>query len=761
MMEICDFCTIAKTILRFVADGKNINQIDFMYELFKDFIESGEGLDFDFDNGLVCRWLNGTAKISSRLTSYYSANGNVEAMAIDIAENILPLLYDKYMAAEEIYHLLMNDTTVSTNRKREIAGSYPYENNTDLSGFLSRVLLFTMNRNFVKRDAKTRELLSSGNLSPIVRDYIYDIVPKPCRHFCGRETELEQIYNLFAENSKIFLTGVAGMGKSELAKMYAEKYKKEYTNILYFSFAGSLEEMIAACDFADDMPSEKEDMRYEKHSRFLKSLKEDTLIIIDNFDIVPTPESGFDDIMQYRCKILFTTRCRFSEYTELEITEMPENDLVGLAGKFYDRTERNLDIVTQIIDEIHGHTLSVELAARLLSSGILKPKKLLAELKKSKSVLQTKDKINVVKDGKNTKATYFEHIHKLMYIAGLTGEAGTIMRCMTFVPDEGINPRLFAEWLELKNLNNLNLLIEYGFIQVNDFHKISLHPLIKEITLDDKKPSISNCKTLINSIHELCLMHGLDLPYHNTMFKVIENIILLAAKDEPDTYLLFIKDVFAYMEKYAYGSGMRLIISELESLVQNNNDKALLLDYKAAYEHICEQDMPKALAYELQAVNLCDVNTNPHLAANICANAGGLYHAMGGIMKAKDFMEKAYKILTENRLQYTSDSIAQICNYANLAANLGEPEKALQALEKCAENVIENGGVQAELLWNIGLIYLQMNDNANAEKKLKQALTIYTEIYEDEPELIEQKISELKDAVSAYGINLQNFISGN
>ena len=229
-MKICDFCTVTKIILDYVAESKNINQLDFMYELFKDFIESDEGADFDFDNGQVCRWLNGTAKISTRIISYYSETGNIEAMAIDVEENILPLLYDKYMAAEEIYHLLMNDTTVSTNRKREIAGGYPYENNTDLSGFLSRVLLFTMNRNFVKRDAKTRELLSSGNLSPIVRDYIYDIVPKPCRHFCGRETELEQIYNLFAENSKIFLTGVAGMGKSELAKMYAEKYKKhEYS----------------------------------------------------------------------------------------------------------------------------------------------------------------------------------------------------------------------------------------------------------------------------------------------------------------------------------------------------------------------------------------------------------------------------------------------------------------------------------------------------------------------------------------------------
>ena len=759
-MEICDFCSAAKIILRFVADGKNINQIDFMYELFKDFIESGEGLDFDFDNGLVCRWLNGTAKISSRITSYYSENGNIEAMGIDIAENILPLLYDKYMAMEELYHLLMNDTTVSANMKRELTADYPYNNDTDLSNFISRVLLFSMNRTFIKRDINTKELLSSGTLSPVVKDYIYGIVPKPCRHFCGRETDLETTHELLKKNDKIFLTGIAGIGKSELAKMYAQKYKKEYTNILYFSFAGSLEEMIADCDFADDLPGENEAVRFEKHNRFLKNLKEDSLIIIDNFDIVPTPESGFDDIMQYRCKILFTTRCRFSEYTELEITEMPENDLIGLAGKFYDRTGRNLDIVTQIIDEIHRHTLSVELAARLLSSGILKPKKLLAELKKSKSVLQTEDKINVVKDGKNTKATYFEHIHKLMYIAGLTGEAGTIMRCMTFVPDEGINPQLFAEWLNLKNCNTLNLLIEYGFIQVNDFHKINLHPLIKEITLDDMKPAISNCKTLINSIHELCLMHGLDLPYHNTMFKVIENIILLAAKDEPDTYLLFIKDVFAYMEKYAYGSGMKLILSELEALADDNDDKILLFDYKAAYEHICEQDMQKALKYELQAVNLCDENTNPHLAANICANAGGLYHTMGGIIKAKDFMEKAYCILIENNLQYTSDSIAQICNYANLAANLGEPEKAIQALKKCAEHTEENSGVQAELLWNMGLIYLQINDRENAITHLKKALNIYAAVYEDEPELIEQKISELKETLTAYGINPQNLITG-
>lgn len=760
-MKICDFCTVTKVILDYAAESKNINQLDFMYELFKDFIESDEGADFAFDNGQVCRWLNGTAKISTRIISYYSETGNIEAMAIDVEENILPLLYDKFMAAEEIYHLLMNDTTISDKLKRELTENYPCNDDMELSNFFSRIMLFTMNRNFVKHDIKTKELLSAGSLSPCVRDYIYDIVPKPCRHFCGRENELEEIHSLLSENGKVFLHGVAGMGKSELAKMYAQRYKKEYTNILYFRYMGNLKQMIADCDFADDMPNENEDMRFEKHNRFLKSLKEDTLIIIDNFDIVPTPESLFDIVMNYRCKILFTTRCRFSEYTEFEISEMPLDNLFELIAKFYDNAEKKKDIVMQIIDEIHGHTLSVELTARLLSSGILRPKKLLAELKKSKSILHTEDKINLIKDSRNTKATYYEHIHGLMYIAGLSGEAGEIMRCMTFIPNHGIRPRLFAKWLDLKNLNTINAFVEYGFIQQNEFHRITLHPLVKEITLDDMKPSITNCKTFISNIHSDCLLHGIDLPYHNTMFKVIENIISLAGKDDKDNYLLFIKNAFVYMEKYAYENGMELILSEFEKYASAIEDKALLFDYKSAYVHICKQNITAALEYELQAVNLCDEISNPHLAANIYANMGGLYHATGEMIKAKDFMERAYKILTENHLQYTSDSIAQICNYAALAANLGEPKKAIQALEKCTEHVIENGSTHAGLLWNMGLIYLQMNDKTNAENKLKQALTAYSEIWQDEPELIEQKILELKETLSAYGINTQNLILEN
>ena len=742
-----------------------------MYELFKDFIESGEGLDFDFDNGLVCRWLNGTAKISSRLTSYYSANGNIEAMAIDIAENILPLLYDKHMAAEELYHLLMNDTTISANRKNEIADGYPYDNDTDLSGFLSRVLLFAMNRNFVKRDIKTKELLSSGTLSPVVRDYIYDIVPKPCKHFCGRENELKQIHELLADNSIVFVQGVAGIGKSEFVKKYAQLYKKDYTNILYFNYSGNLKQMIVDCDFADDTPVENEDMRFKRHNRFLRSLKEDTLIIIDNFNTIASDEPLFDVVMKYRCKIVFTTRSRFSDYTCFELKEMQNRQLAELAGYFYEETQKQNNIVSEIICEVHHHTLSVELSARLLASGILEPDKLLKELQSTKAVLHTKDKINLTKDGTSSKATYYEHIHKLVSLFGLPEQAVDIMRNMALIPYEGISPRLFAKWTGLRNLNTVNELAEYGFIQTNDYRKITLHPLIQEIAVDDTKPGITNCAALLETLCGLCLLHGLDLPYHNTMFQVVENIIGIADKDDMDTYLLFLKDTFPYMEKYAYRPGMKLIISELDGLIKRFDygaaEKAMLFDYKAAYEHICNQNHKKALQYEQQAVKYCDeiIPVNPHLAANIYGNIGGLYHSTGQTDKAKYYMEQAYITLTENHLEFTNDSVIQICNYANLAANMGEPFKAIQALKRCADAVKEynsgNSSDYANLLWDIGCIYVQLRERDTALVNFKSALKIYSELWTNEPELLQMKLTELKKLATAYGINLQNLITEN
>ena len=766
-MKICDFCSTAKILMDFIGESKNIKQIDFMYELFKDFMESDEAKDFDFDNGLVCRWLNGTAKLSPKITAYYSALGNLEAMAIDIEENILPLFYDKDMAVTELYDLLMSDTTVSETKKQELADNYPYKDDADISNFISKLVFFGMERKFIKRDANTKKLIASGALSPQTKDYIYSLVPKPCKHFCGRDNELEKLHTMLEDENKIFIQGIAGIGKSEFVKMYAQKYKKEYTNILYFSYGGSLKQMITDCDFADDSLTDGKNILLKKHNRFLRSLKEDTLIIIDNFNITASDDELFDVIMKYRCKILFTTRSRFKDYTYFELKEMPLESLLTLSEYFYADTRSNTNVVENIINELHYHTLSVELAARLLTSGILEPCRLLTELQSTKSVLHTDDKINIVKDGTSSKATYYEHIHKLLSLIGLSDKAVKIMRCMTLIPYDGINPRMLAKWIGLNNLNTINELIEYGFIQENDYRKITLHPLIQEIAIDDTKPGISSCINLIEAVRILCLYHGLDLPYHTLLFKIAENTIDIANNDDTERYKLFLKDVFAYMEKYAYRSGMELIISELQSLVDTNEDKAILLDYKAAYEHICNKNHKKALQYEQRAVKLCEeiATVNPHLAANIYGNIGGLYHTENQLDKAKYYMELAYQTLVDSGIDFTNDAVIQVCNYANLAASMGEPRKAIQALKRCANAVkeynSENSSDYANLAWDIGCIYTQMRDKDTAVMYFKTALRIYTDLWANEPELLQMKLTELKNMAAVYGVNIKNLISAN
>ncbi len=762
-MNRCDFSSTMSIISSGISERYDTSQIDLMYLLFEDFLNNDANIGFDLDNGLVCRWMNGTARVSPHIISYYAqASGDV-FLSFDIQENILPRLYDKSMTVTEIYNLLMNDTTISENKRAEISADYPYDTDEDMSDFLSRVLVFGMERTFVKRDAKTKALISSGALSPVVNDYIFGgIVPKPCKHFCGREAELEALHDALDESGKIFIQGVAGIGKSEFAKQYAKKFKNEYMNILYFSYSGSLKQMIADCDFSDDNIGDSDDVKFKRHNRFLRSLKEDTLIIIDNFNSVPTGDPLFDVVMKYRCKIIFTTRSRFDDFKNFDLTEMPMNDLLTLTKFFFN--EDNAE-VEKIISEVHRHTLSVELSARLLSRGMFEPSELLNRLQATKSVLRSDDEINLFKDGESRKATYYEHIHALISLLVLTDESMSIMRNMAFVPTEGINPKLFAKLLNLDNLNTVNDLIEYGFIQMNDFRKINLHPLIKEVAIDDTKPSVLSCRTIIENIRGLCLYHGRDLPFHSTLFRLTESIIDVAEIDDVSTYKLFLKDVFAYMEKYNYRVGMEFIISELERLRQTDEDAALLFDYKAALEHLCSGNTKRALQYEQQSAKLCEkiIAVNPHLVSNIYGNLGALYHTDKQLDKAKLYMELAYKVLADNDLGYTNDAVIQICNYANLAANMGEPQLAIRALQKCAAAVKEYNSDHttdyANLIWNIGCTYLQMRDRANAIDYLNAAFKIYRELWIDEPALLEEKVQELCGMVDVLDADIQNLIT--
>jgi len=744
-----------------------MSQPDFLYELFEDFMNDPANEDFSMDNGLVCRWLTGQAKISPKISSYYSKSGNQKKLAETIHQNLLPLIPDCNMAMQDIYTLFMQDDTISDAKKKNLASLYKPASSRLL--FLAKLISFGMERQFIKRDTKNQKLLAGGALSPIVLDYIMDSeVPKPCRHFIGRDKELEELYTMLEENRHVFLCGIAGIGKSELAKAYAKHYKKHYTNILYVEYTGNLHQDITDMDFIDDLPESTEQERFQRHNRFLRSLKSDTLLIIDNFNVTATQDIFLSVVLKYRCQILFTTRSNLNEYCTFQLKEINDiNTLFQLTSIFYSDADKHRSTVEKIIETVHYHTFAVELAAKLLENGISTPNQLLAKLQEERASLDNEDKIRISKDGQSSKATYYSHIHTLFSLYALSQKQQDIMCNLCFLPSTGISARIFAKWLELPTLNEINDLIETGFVQTTTRHTISLHPMIQEIALSETKPSVNICHILLDSLQKICLMHGIEVDYYKKLFQTIGNIIELIEKDDMPKYLLFLENVFPYMDNYNYQKGMREIIQELKNLLKHkdigtDSDRALLLDFQATLEIKPE----KAIKLEKDAIALIKEITeeNAHLASNLHSNLGGLYRMNGYPDLAREHMEKGLFLLEQYNLLYTHDGIPQFTNYAMFLAEQQAPEKGISVLQKLSKGIKEYNSDccldYATVQESLATIYLMTANLPKAKTHFKRACKIYEKIWADEPEMIKAKYQEIQELYPQIGFSIEKTLSG-
>ena len=752
LLNRCDFSSISTCLKNHISESNQMSQPDFLYELFEDFMDDPANQDFSMDNGLVCRWLTGQAKISPKISAYYSKPSNQKKLAETIHQNLLPLMSDCNMAMQDIYTLFIQDDTISDAKKKNLASLYKPASSRLL--FLAKLISFGMERQFIKRDTKNQKLIAGGALSPIVLDYIMDSeVPKPCRHFIGRDKELEELYTMLEENRHVFLCGIAGIGKSELAKAYAKHYKKHYTNILYVEYTGDLHQDITDMDFIDDPPEISEQERFQRHNRFLRSLKSDTLLIIDNFNVTATQDSFLSVVLKYRCQILFTTRSNLNEYCTFQLKEIKDiNILFQLTSAFYSEADKYRSTVEKIIETVHYHTFAVELAAKLLENGISTPGQLLAKLQEERASLDNEDKIKIIKDGQSSKATYYSHIHTLFSLYALSRKQQDIMCNLCFLPYTGISARIFAKWLELPTLNEINDLIETGFVQTTTRHTISLHPMIKEIALSETKPSVSSCHILLDSLQKICLMHGIEVDYYKKLFQTAGNIIELIEKDDIPKYLLFLENVFPYMDNYNYQKGMKEIIQELKNFLKpkdigTDSDRALLLDFQATLEIKPE----KAIKLEKDALAQIETITadNARLVSNLHANLGGLYRMNGHPDLAREHMEKSISLLDQFNLLHINDSIPQIANYAMFLTEQQEPERGISELQKLSGIIKEYHSDDcldyAKVQETLGTIYLMTANLPQAKTHFKRAFKIYEKIWADEPEMIEAKYQEIQE----------------
>lgn len=294
---------------------------------------------------------------------------------------------------------------------------------------------------------------------------------------------------------------------------------------------------------------------------------------------------------------------------------------------------------------------------------------------------------------------------------------------------------------QLSTINSINDLAEYGYIrsfETDDF-TISLHPMIRDITVTDLQPTFTNCNRLMNSVKMICGFHGKIIPNFQLFVDILDGIMTYIAADSPE-FIPFAEDAFTYVFQHSTEALCEKILARIEGCDSlSNNDKALLCDFRAQILRIYKKDNRAALEQEKQALSLCADLDSP-LYINLCNNLGSLYMENGDLSNAEKYINIGFALL-ENRGVINQDYISGHLVKGWLLCRLDRIEEAAAVFTKCCEILRENSALCSEssaiCFENAAVLCRKKNRADYAEMLFRCAFEIFCalpnrELYEDE-----------------------------
>ena len=328
--------------------------------------------------------------------------------------------------------------------------------------------------------------------------------PQAKKFFIGREKELLEIEKALKIHKIVFVSGIAGIGKSEIVKQYVNRHKNEYDNILYWTYEGNIDTMLSSDKSVSisNLARLKEENNSQYAIRKLSKIRElfgekNNLFVIDNMnDLVEEikEQDTWELIKNLNCKILIATRNVESLYQTIRIEPLEKtDDLVRLFCEYCPSEEAELNNVIEIIEEVNHHTLLTELLAHYAKATHSTPKIILDKLTSIGIGNLSKENVRLLKDEKITSDTIFRHIEQIFSISSMNDEQLLIMSKLALMPLDGVKTTKFAAFFSIDNYENINWLLYHGWINDCDGNGnvISLHPTIASVVIEHLKKNQS------------------------------------------------------------------------------------------------------------------------------------------------------------------------------------------------------------------------------------------------------------------------------
>lgn len=434
---------------------------------------------------------------------------------------------DLFAIGEILFYKLMGRH--SESHERRSFASYRFDYSADIFagvnprafGLLEDIFRHTICNKCADRYQSATELLrkltDTIELADPRKLFLQHHLPSKSSYFVGRDAQLQEIADRLQRTDKLFISGMGGMGKSELVKQYAHVYQDAYDAVIFAVCNTDLESMILDDSMlpignVQQWPDEKAQEYYARKLKELKKLcNKRILIIVDNFNNLQ--DEALDALLRLNCKMLFTTRCDVTEYNyaQMELGTMAEKFVWDLFCTWYGRrpVDEERMYARQIIDLYQGHTMAVELIAKQMKASHISPKQMLDKLGTGGFRTSGRERVIHVKDGMHPKLNIHDHIRRLFNVLELNDEQVYILANLSLMPPSGVSAELFHDWCKLDGYEDINELAESGWLRQDpEADLISLHPVIADVMLEELEADSELCIPAVRALNEY-LRHDL------------------------------------------------------------------------------------------------------------------------------------------------------------------------------------------------------------------------------------------------------------
>lgn len=332
----------------------------------------------------------------------------------------------------------------------------------------------------------------------------------PVKTFVGRESLIEDIHRYYLEgHNVVFISGIGGIGKTEIAKKYASDHKEEYDTVIYLTYEDSFQSLIInESNFKADPEInrkikssgelETDEEFFNRKLKVIKALSNNrTLIIIDNF-----PEEYKEEYEQlfigpYR--LLITTRGDYSSSDYPVVYVNPLDKPEELKALFFNNYEENVvnksdnELLT-LFELVKNHTYTIKLIAKHMDMSLETTNEMIKALSKE----GIKSLNEEIKDEKSHTSTAYNNLLKMYQLSKLSPLEIDALRFMLFAPIEGLPSIYIKRWGGSDIYHTIKELEKRSWVlKTNTGY--SLHPIVYEIVKNNVSLDYSSCKDFLSN----------------------------------------------------------------------------------------------------------------------------------------------------------------------------------------------------------------------------------------------------------------------